>query len=212
MSQEVQSSNVGKFLRSVTGKKKEVNKMSVEGSNEVEAGVNEEVTEPKVGKVDAYFTSADLKLLDGDITPLPAPKPNDNRGQLSARISEFMDKYNVSVAPFDAMGIPNDLEKLKDYTIVDMWNRKFAVNDKAARNKDAIIQHAKDLARRYEEGEVVDESIVAHLRVDTVSYDTLKYSYYELCMFNTLLKNYPFAVLDSNNTGDLRLTIGVVND
>ena len=205
MSNNNSSSEVSKFLDAVIGGDKDAAKrVELEKVVDVEplAVVN---NNPKPER-STFDISSDLAVLEG-MQPLPAPKLNDRRGQLSEKISAFIDEYGVSVVPLEAVEIPDYIEELRDYNIVSMWGNLYAVNNTVTRRQKQVIDYATDLAHQYEDGDSVCELLKTTVRVGNTAYKTLKFNRHELNIINTLLQNYPFALISGNELDEAKLII-----
>lgn len=146
-----------------------------------------------------------LDLLD--VEALEVPEINDSKGYLSAKVREFMNTYNVSVVPLDALGFSSRVKALKDYQVTEMGGNRFASSANTTDNRSRVMAYANALRDKYANSGVVDESVMQNIVVNGKTYRTVKFNHYELRLLKSTLRNFGFICYEDLN-GDIRVNIG----
>ena len=150
-------------------------------------------------------TEIKLDLLD--IEPLDVPEINDSKGILSKRVRTFMETYNVSVVPLEAVKMPQKVVKLRDYKITEMGGKKYASSMTDTNDRAAVIEFAGQLRDKYANTGFVDESVMKTIVVDEKPYKVPKFNHYELSILYSVLVKFDFKCYVDFN-GDIRINIG----
>ena len=147
----------------------------------------------------------ELELLD--VEALEVPEINDSKGYLSSKVRDFMNTYNVSVVPLDALGFSSRVKSLRDYQLSEMGGKRFASSVNTTNDRSRVLNFANSLRDKYANSGVVDESVMQNIVVNGKTYRTVQFNHYELRLLKSTLRNFGFVCYEDLN-GDIRVNIG----